>query len=207
MPERTTPATTALAPPLLSARFAAIRSIMITRRDLVIASLSLATGASLAGGALFGVASADSRPPVQQSTLFDWNTIPVQQTGIGQYRQLLRAPTATLDELEIHVTTLNPGQTSHAPHKHPNEEIVVLASGKLEVFSNGTTQVLGPGSVIFNASNQMHGVKNVGDVPATYHVINWTSPGKSPAAAAGKPAEPKGGAASAAAAAATPASR
>lgn len=176
--------TTGLAPSLLSARFAAIRSLMITRRDLVIAGLSLAAGASLGGGALYGVASADSRPPVQESTLFDWNTIPVQQTGIGQYRQLLRAPTATLDELEIHVTTLNPGQSSHAPHKHPNEEIVVLASGKLEVFSNGTTRVLGPGSVIFNASNQMHGVKNVGDVPATYHVINWTSPGQ------GKKAEP-----------------
>ena len=201
--------TTGLAPSLLSARFAAIRSIMITRRDLVIASLSLAAGASLGGGALYGVASADSRPPALESTLFDWNTIPVQQTGIGQYRQLLRAPTATLDELEMHVTTLNPGQTSHAPHKHPNEEIVVLASGKLEVFSNGTTKVLGPGSVIFNASNQMHGVKNVGDVPATYHVINWTSTatptGKAPAP--GKPVEPKGGAASAAPPATAPTSR
>jgi quercetin dioxygenase-like cupin family protein len=208
MPERTPFETMALATlaralPLLSARFAAIRSIMITRRDLVIAGLSLVTGASLASGALFGVASADSRPPVQESTLFDWNTIPVQQTGVGQYRQLLRAPTATLEELEMHVTTLNPGQTSHAPHKHPNEEIVVLASGKLEVFSNGTTKVLGPGSVIFNASNQMHGVKNVGDVPATYHVINWTS--SSTPRAAGKPPEPRGGAASTAAPAAAPA--
>lgn len=167
---------------------------MITRRDLVIASLALATGAigqlalsGSTGSALIGIASADSRPPVQESTLFDWNAIPVQQTGIGQYRQLLRAPTATLDELEIHVTTLNPGQTSHAPHKHPNEEIVVLDAGKLEVFSNGTTKVLGPGSVIFNASNQMHGVKNVGDVPATYHVINWTSPGKAASAPATPP--------------------
>jgi len=199
------PATVAargLARPLLRERFAAIRSLMITRRDLVIASLALAAGASVGRGSLFGVASADSRPLVQESTLFDWNAIPVQQTGIGQYRQLLRAPTATLDELEIHVTTLNPGQTSHAPHKHPNEEIVVLASGKLEVFSNGTTKVLGPGSVIFNASNQMHGVKNVGDVPATYHVINWTSPGK----ATGKapPAGKSAGAAPATAPAATP---
>jgi len=168
---------------------------MFTRRDLVIATFALAVGASVGH-----IASADSRPPVQQSTLFDWNTIPVQQTSVGQYRQLLRAPTATLDELEMHVTTLNPGQTSHAPHKHPNEEIVVLASGKLEVFSNGKTQVLGPGSVIFNASNQMHGVKNVGDVPATYHVINWTSPGKSPDTS-------KGAAGSAAAPSAAPASR
>jgi hypothetical protein len=27
--------------------------------------------------------------------------------------------------------------------------------------------------VIFNASNELHGIKNVGTGPATYHVINW----------------------------------
>jgi hypothetical protein len=31
--------------------------------------------------------------------------------------------------------------------------------------------------VIFQAANQMHGTKNVGDVPAVYHVIRWNSPG------------------------------
>lgn len=123
------------------------------------------------------LATAGSQPPVQQSELFDWNALPVKPTDVGQYRQIMRAPTATLDELEMHVTTLNPGQSSHAPHKHPNEELVILASGKLEAMSNGTTRVLGPGSVIFNASNQLHSVRNVGDVPATYHVINWSSPG------------------------------
>ena len=111
-----------------------------------------------------------------QSALLEWNSLTAGPTGVGQYRQILRAPTATLDELEVHATTLNPGQSSHPPHQHPNEELVILASGKLEAMSNGKTMVLGPGSVIFNASNQLHGVKNVGDTPATYHVINWHTP-------------------------------
>ena len=51
-----------------------------------------------------------------------------------------------------------------------------LASGTLEATSNGKVQRLGPGSVIFNASNELHSVRNVGDVPATYTVVNWTSP-------------------------------
>ena len=97
-------------------------------------------------------------------------------TGVGQYRQIFRGPTLTLDELELHATTLNPGQSSHPPHKHPNEELVILASGTLEATSNGKVQRLGPGSVIFNASNELHSVRNVGDVPATYTVVNWTSP-------------------------------
>jgi quercetin dioxygenase-like cupin family protein len=65
-----------------------------------------------------------------------------------------------------------------------------LASGKLEATSNGNVQQLGPGSVIFNASNQLHSVRNVGDVAATYHVINWTSPGRARSDANGAKASP-----------------
>ena len=36
---------------------------------------------------------------------------------------------------------------------------------------------MGPGSVLFFASMQPHAVQNIGDVPATYFVINWASPG------------------------------
>lgn len=158
---------------------------MMTRREVWFVA-----GALSAGAALGHVATAASAPEVMQSALLDWNTFTAGPTGVGQFRQILRAPTATLDELEVHATTLNPGQASHPPHQHPNEELVILASGKLEAMSNGQTKVLGPGSVIFNASNQWHSVKNVGDVPATYHVINWTSPGmkaKNAAAAASAP--------------------
>lgn len=158
---------------------------MIARRDLLLVAAALSVGVTIGH-----VATAGSEPPVHQSELFDWNELSANPTGVGQYRQVMRAKTATLDELEVHVTTLNPGQTSHAPHKHPNEELVILQSGKLEAMSNGKTRVLGPGSIIFNASNQMHGVRNVGDVPATYHVINWTSPGMAEKKAAALPAPP-----------------
>jgi quercetin dioxygenase-like cupin family protein len=47
-------------------------------------------------------------------------------------------------------------------------------------LSNGEWKKLGPGSVIFNASNQLHGLRNLGTGLATYHVINWTSPGMLP---------------------------
>lgn len=146
---------------------------MITRRDLVVALVAVTTTIC----AVDVLSASNAETPVMQSALFDWNSISARQTDVGAVRQFFRAPTATLDELECHVTTLNPGATSHPPHKHPNEELVIVKEGAVEVLVNGELKRAGPGSVIFNASNQLHGIRNVGDRPATYHVINWSSPG------------------------------
>jgi len=142
---------------------------MITRRDMLVALV--------AASATFCVAAfASKTEPVMQSSVFDWNAVAVKQTSVGSVRQFFKAPTATLDMLELHVTTLNPGQESHPPHQHPNEELVIIKDGTVEALVNGDWKRVGPGSVIFNASNQLHGLRNVGSTPATYHVINWTSP-------------------------------
>jgi quercetin dioxygenase-like cupin family protein len=139
-------------------------------RDLLVALFSVV--------ATLGIVGATAQTQVMHSTVFDWNSIAVKQTDIGSVRQVFKTPTITLDELECHVTTLNPGQQSHPPHKHPNEELIIIREGNVETLSNGEWKKLGPGSVIFNASNELHALKNVGTTPAIYHVINWKSPGK-----------------------------
>jgi quercetin dioxygenase-like cupin family protein len=103
------------------------------------------------------------------------------KTATGEVRSLCKEPTATLDQLEMHVTTLNPGLASHPPHRHVNEELIILREGECETLSDGKWIKVGPGSVVFNASNSLHGFRNVGTTPAVYHVINW-SPNKATAA-------------------------
>ena len=139
---------------------------MITRRDVIVALIAV-------GGTIGVTAAARPQTPLLGSSVFDWNTIPEKKTEVGSTRQFLRAPTATLDELELHVTTLNAGQTSHAPHQHANEELIIVREGTVEALVDGEWKRVGPGSVIFQASNKLHGLKNVGTGPATYHVINW----------------------------------
>jgi XRE family transcriptional regulator, regulator of sulfur utilization len=143
---------------------------MITPRDLAVAVVSVSLTLGIG-------AAAQQKAALLPSSVFLWETVPVKTTEVGSTRQFVRAPTATLDELEIHVTTLNPGQTSHAPHQHPNEELLIVKEGTVEALVNGEWKTLGAGSVIFQASNQLHGIKNVGAGPATYHVVNWSSPG------------------------------
>lgn len=109
------------------------------------------------------------------ASVYDWNTLNAKKTDVGEYRQVLKGSTATLEELEVHVTTLNPGKDSHPPHRHLNEELVIVREGTVETLSDGQWKKLGPGSVIFNASNSLHALRNVGNTPAVYHVINWRS--------------------------------
>jgi XRE family transcriptional regulator, regulator of sulfur utilization len=143
---------------------------MITKRDGFVALVTLCLTLSV-----IGLAQTDSS--VMGSSIFDWNSIEVKQTKVGASRKFFQAPTATLDELECHVTTLNPGETPHPPHKHADEELIIIKEGTVESLVNGQIKRVGPGSVIFQASNQMHSIRNVGNTPATYHVIKWNSPG------------------------------
>jgi len=137
---------------------------MITRRDLIAA---LVAAACTAGG--FAIAD---QLPLLGSAVFDWKTVAEKPTDVGSVRSFFKDRTATVDQLEVHVTTLSPGKSPHPPHRHPNEEMIILRQGTVEALVNGEWKRVGPGSVIFFASNQLHGLRNVGTEPAVYHVIN-----------------------------------
>ena len=138
---------------------------MISRRDLMVALVAVTC-------TLGGLALAEELP-MMGSSVFDWNTVTAKPTEVGSVRSFFKVRTPTLEQLEVHVTTLNPGKSPHPPHRHPNEEMIIVREGTVEALINGEWKRVGPGSVIFFASNQLHGLRNVGAVPAVYHVINW----------------------------------
>jgi len=143
---------------------------MITRRNALVGLIAIP-------GALKGIAMAAGDQPILGPTVFAWDDMKPVKTAVGEVRSLCDSPTATLDHLEMHVTTLNPGLESHPPHRHVNEELIILREGQCETLSDGNWIKVGAGSVVFNASNSLHGFRNIGVTPATYHVINW-SPNK-----------------------------
>jgi XRE family transcriptional regulator, regulator of sulfur utilization len=142
--------------------------MMIRRRDIAVGVIVLVA-------TLGARAAVDEARTLIGPSIYDWTKITARKTEVGEVRFFFRGPTKTLEELEVHVTTLDPGKASHPPHKHPNEEMVIVGEGTVEALVDGEWKRVGPGSVIFNASNVMHGLRNVGRGPATYHVINWKS--------------------------------
>jgi XRE family transcriptional regulator, regulator of sulfur utilization len=126
-------------------------------------------------GLLLGLTAQGADPKPQGSFVLPWEELQARPVN-GKSRSIVRSPTATLDELESHVTVLPAGEASHAPHRHPQEEVIIVREGTVEFFQNGVTTRVGPGGFAFMASMDEHNAKNVGDTPATYFVINWKTP-------------------------------
>jgi quercetin dioxygenase-like cupin family protein len=86
-------------------------------------------------------------------------------------RPIVHGVLPTGEAVELHETTLLPGHMPHPAHKHKHSEFMMIREGTVQFDNDGKLEKLGPGSVVFAASNVMHGLKNVGDTPAVYFVI------------------------------------
>lgn len=120
-------------------------------------------------------AAESAAPGTLRSSVFDWEKLAATATKTGERRGICHGPTVTLRNLEAHVTTLRPGEAPHASHRHPDEELIVVKEGLMEATINGRVQRAGPGSVFFFASNDEHGLRNVGSSSATYHVVRMVT--------------------------------
>jgi quercetin dioxygenase-like cupin family protein len=112
---------------------------------------------------------------VMPSAVHEWTGLAATTTPAGERRQILAGRTATLQRLSGHATTIRAGLVAHAPHRHPDEELVVVKEGLIEATVDGVATRGGPGSMFFFASNSFHGMKNVGVTNATYYVFRFVS--------------------------------
>jgi quercetin dioxygenase-like cupin family protein len=124
---------------------------------------------------LMAVAPLPASEPLR-SKVIDWNSLVPTDTRNGQRRDVFDAPTGTLDRLHGHITTLNPGQNTGPLHRHPQEELIVIKDGTLEIDIDGRKQTAGAGSMVFFGVNANENMTNVGQAPATYLVRQGFTP-------------------------------
>jgi quercetin dioxygenase-like cupin family protein len=121
-----------------------------------------ATGEARAEGALLAT-----------SRVIKYTDLPVRTfPNGGTQRKVMSGTLPTGEFIEVHESTLPPGQMPHPPHKHPNTEMLFIQKGTLEYLDAGKPVPTGPGDIVFSASNIMHGLKNVGDTEASYIVVS-----------------------------------
>jgi uncharacterized cupin superfamily protein len=102
---------------------------------------------------------------------FDSLTIKTNPETQNGARGVLDGQTHAGIPVELHITTLAPGQMPHPAHQHVHDEMIMLQEGTLEVIILGQSTRIGPGSVAYIRSNDLHSWKNVGAGPAQYFVL------------------------------------
>jgi quercetin dioxygenase-like cupin family protein len=145
----------------------------LNRRDLCVALSAFAALSSIPVGAQeSGAPKAQPERTLSQSEAFTFAQLPVHHSANGgASRPVIQGVLPTGESVELHETTLPPGQMPHPPHKHRHSEFMMIREGTVEFNNDGKFEQVGPGGVIFAASEVMHGLKNVGDAPANYFVL------------------------------------
>ncbi|GGA59012.1 hypothetical protein GCM10011507_07980 [Edaphobacter acidisoli] len=143
----------------------------IDRRDFLAAITAFAALGAVADAQVY-TPHAPGEKILSESEAFDYNSLPVHQSSNGgASRAVIQGVLATGEHVEVHETTLPPGKMPHPPHRHRHSEFMMIREGLVEFNMDGKKQRVGPGGVLFAASNQLHGLLNVGDENANYFVI------------------------------------
>jgi quercetin dioxygenase-like cupin family protein len=113
-----------------------------------------------------------SKNVLSRSKTFSYDHLPITELpNGGTMRRIVSGFLVTGEYVEVHESMLPAGSMPHPPHRHRNSEILFVREGKLEFLNDGKPEPVGPGCVVFTASNVLHGLKNVGNTPATYFVV------------------------------------
>jgi quercetin dioxygenase-like cupin family protein len=145
----------------------------MNRRQACLAVAALAALGSKAFPANAGNASdAEKENSLSRSEAFSYDRLPITDLpNGGTMRKVVSGILVTGEHIEVHESMLPPGQMPHPPHRHRNSEILFIREGKLEFLNDGKPERVGPGDVVFAASNVLHGLKNVGDTNGMYFVV------------------------------------
>ncbi len=75
------------------------------------------------------------------------------------------------EELQLHLSSINPGEAAHPPHAHGGEEIMFLISGSGTATLGADEQPMEAMAALFAPAGTRHGLRNSGEAPIVYLVI------------------------------------
>ena len=117
-----------------------------------------------------------SAPKLQDGVAVLGGVTPETQPGCRVFVHY-NGPTDMLSGMCTGMAVLEPGASPHPPHRHPEEEFLIIADGTGEIECAGQTTQVGPGAIMYCAGNVLHGITNTGKVPLTFYWSKWMARG------------------------------
>jgi len=106
---------------------------------------------------------------------------PDEKSGWKCYPQF-RGRTRNRIDLSCHVSVLARGNCPHPPHRHDEEEILLLLTGQADLLLPGRDAPVAdrrlrivPGQFVYYPAGYPHTLESVGADPASYMMFKWSS--------------------------------
>jgi mannose-6-phosphate isomerase-like protein (cupin superfamily) len=71
----------------------------------------------------------------------------------------------------LKMSVVAPGEATHPPHKHSEDEFFFVLEGTAEFYLDGKTKTAGPMTSFYCPTGSEHGIRNVGNTELKYLVI------------------------------------
>jgi mannose-6-phosphate isomerase-like protein (cupin superfamily) len=107
------------------------------------------------------------------STVIDAKNAKLTQEPFGDQRVFFEGPTGQIKSMTAGSLQLKPGMSPHAPHRHEEEEFMIVTEGTGEIVIDGKTFPVSPGSMMYCESNRLHGIVNTGQAPLLFYYYKW----------------------------------
>jgi (S)-ureidoglycine aminohydrolase len=108
--------------------------------------------------------------------VYNLSKISVVKDSSRDRLQVMDGPTSILANLEVHLTTIEPGKAAHPPHTHADqEELIIVKEGIINMTIAGQSKLLPAGSVAYSLPGDEHGAVNAGKEKASYYVIKYAT--------------------------------
>jgi quercetin dioxygenase-like cupin family protein len=128
--------------------------------------------AVLLSGCAASGAQAPAANPLAAARVFSYDDMTAKTAPNGAVgRSVFSGTLQTGEAVAVHETMQPAGTVPNPAHRIQHSELIVVEQGTLEFEHDGKAERAGEGSVIYVAFGTLHAVKNIGDGPAKYVVI------------------------------------
>ena len=124
-------------------------------------------------GAAFAAAGAPSANAKVTDDVLGSDKAQKLEHPFGVQHIYYQGPTDMLQVFEGGSLSLKSGMEPHPPHKHPEEEILLVTEGSGEISVEGEITKVGAGSMMYTGANRLHGIKNTGKTPLLFYYFKW----------------------------------
>jgi quercetin dioxygenase-like cupin family protein len=149
----------------------------MNRRDFLVSTAMLSSAFLQASGQITHV-DTKSTGPLLKSSVVKGAGLPQEGDSPGAKAKVhFNGPTKQLAAAAAGLVTLEPGSRPHPPHRHPEEEFMIVAEGTGEIVINGVATQVGPGDMMYAEANELHGITNTGKTMMTFYFVKTSAKG------------------------------